>query len=65
MSNKIKILENLPPNEAIFEQKPMNTDESEIQEVNPPKTVAPPPTAATAEWRFACEMENRSLYQYN
>ena len=41
------------------------TDESEIQEVNPPKTVAPPPTAATAEWRFACGMENRSLYQYN
>ena len=25
------------------------TDKSEIQEVNPPKTVAPPPTAATAE----------------
>ena len=26
-----------------------STDESEIQEVNPPKTVAPPPTAATAK----------------
>ena len=25
------------------------TNESKIQEVNPPKTVAPPPTAATAE----------------
>ena len=25
------------------------TDKSEIQEVNPPKTVAPPPTAATTE----------------
>ena len=25
------------------------TDESEIQEVNPPKNVAPPPTASTAE----------------
>ena len=25
------------------------TDEGEIQEVNPPKTVAPPPTALTTE----------------
>ena len=29
--------------------KHQNTDESEIQEVNPPKTVAPPNTALTAK----------------
>ena len=35
--------------QAIFMQKEIDTDEREIQEVNPSKTVAPPPTAATAE----------------
>ena len=43
----------------------MNTDESEIQEVNPPKTVAPPPTAAVAEWWKAYKKGNGSLHQYN
>ena len=43
----------------------VTTDESEIQEVNPPKTVAPPPTASTADWRKTYKMRNGSLYQYN
>ena len=35
--------------QAIFMQKEIDTDEREIQEVNPSKTVAPPPTAATVK----------------
>ena len=41
------------------------TDESEIQEVNPPKTVASPPTAVIVKGRKAYTIENGSLHQYN
>ena len=43
----------------------LTTHESEIQEVNPPKTVAPPPTASTVNWRKTYKVGNGSLYQYN